>query len=127
MALLERFYDPATAVVDRGLPGLDDAASDTKTATDAQSAKVSEKRAAKELQDVVVSAKSGDGAAANKAKRIREAAEAHGSVLIDGVDVRTMDVQFLRSLIGMVGQEPVLFDASVVRPWLFTDPVCLCS
>uniref|UniRef100_A0A8C6NBD7 Bile salt export pump n=1 Tax=Melopsittacus undulatus TaxID=13146 RepID=A0A8C6NBD7_MELUD len=36
-----------------------------------------------------------------------------GSVLIDGHDTRKINVQFLRSKIGIVSQEPVLFDCSI--------------
>lgn len=32
---------------------------------------------------------------------------------IDGTDVRTLSVQWLRAQIGIVGQEPVLFNTSV--------------
>lgn len=34
-------------------------------------------------------------------------------VLLDGVDVSTLNVQWLRSHIGVVGQEPVLFDTTI--------------
>ena len=37
-----------------------------------------------------------------------------GAVRIDGVDVRAMDPRFLRSLIAVVPQEPVIFAASVL-------------
>jgi ABC-type multidrug transport system fused ATPase/permease subunit len=36
-----------------------------------------------------------------------------GSVLVDGRDVREWNVGFLRQQVGVVGQEPVLFDASI--------------
>uniref|UniRef100_A0A803VZR3 Bile salt export pump n=2 Tax=Ficedula albicollis TaxID=59894 RepID=A0A803VZR3_FICAL len=36
-----------------------------------------------------------------------------GSVLIDGHDSKNVNVQFLRSKIGIVSQEPVLFDCSI--------------
>ncbi|XP_039305776.1 multidrug resistance protein homolog 49 isoform X2 [Solenopsis invicta] len=36
-----------------------------------------------------------------------------GQVLLDGVDVSTLNVQWLRSHIGVVGQEPVLFDTTI--------------
>ncbi|KAF4796852.1 Bile salt export pump [Turdus rufiventris] len=36
-----------------------------------------------------------------------------GSVLIDGHDSKNINVQFLRSKIGIVSQEPVLFDCSI--------------
>ncbi|OXB76842.1 UNVERIFIED_CONTAM: hypothetical protein H355_002535 [Colinus virginianus] len=36
-----------------------------------------------------------------------------GSVLIDGHDTKKVNVQFLRSKIGIVSQEPVLFDCSI--------------
>ena len=34
-------------------------------------------------------------------------------VLVDGCDVREMDLCFLRSQVGLVSQEPVLFSCSV--------------
>ncbi|XP_050493807.1 multidrug resistance protein homolog 49-like, partial [Bombus huntii] len=36
-----------------------------------------------------------------------------GQVLLDGVDVAKLNVQWLRSHIGVVGQEPVLFDTTI--------------
>ncbi|XP_011646882.1 multidrug resistance protein homolog 49 isoform X1 [Pogonomyrmex barbatus] len=36
-----------------------------------------------------------------------------GQVLLDGVDVSTLNVHWLRSHIGVVGQEPVLFDTTI--------------
>nr|XP_003701514.1 PREDICTED: multidrug resistance protein homolog 49 isoform X1 [Megachile rotundata]XP_012136737.1 PREDICTED: multidrug resistance protein homolog 49 isoform X1 [Megachile rotundata]XP_012136738.1 PREDICTED: multidrug resistance protein homolog 49 isoform X1 [Megachile rotundata]XP_012136739.1 PREDICTED: multidrug resistance protein homolog 49 isoform X1 [Megachile rotundata] len=36
-----------------------------------------------------------------------------GQVLLDGVDVSKLNVQWLRSYIGVVGQEPVLFDTTI--------------
>jgi len=37
----------------------------------------------------------------------------YGSLLLDGVDFRSLDLRWLRSRIGLVEQEPVLFDLSV--------------
>jgi ABC-type Fe3+/spermidine/putrescine transport system ATPase subunit len=36
-----------------------------------------------------------------------------GSILLDGQDIRGMNIRWLRSQIGFVGQEPVLFSGSV--------------
>lgn len=36
-----------------------------------------------------------------------------GQVLLDGHDVRSLNIQWLRSLIGLVQQEPVLFNLSI--------------
>ena len=36
-----------------------------------------------------------------------------GTVLLDGHDVRTLNIQWLRSLLGLVQQEPVLFNLSI--------------
>ena len=36
-----------------------------------------------------------------------------GSVLLDTTDLRDVNVRWLRSQIGIVSQEPVLFDASI--------------
>lgn len=37
----------------------------------------------------------------------------HGAILIDGVDIRTIDVKVLRERIGLVMQEPTLFNYSI--------------
>ena len=36
-----------------------------------------------------------------------------GAVLLDGVDIRTLNLHWLRDRIGLVGQEPVLFNMTV--------------
>ena len=36
-----------------------------------------------------------------------------GQVLLDGIDIRTLNVRWLRAQLGYVGQEPVLFNGSV--------------
>lgn len=38
-----------------------------------------------------------------------------GQVLVDGVDVRQLNLRSLRSVIGLVGQEPILFGASIYQ------------
>jgi ATP-binding cassette subfamily B protein len=45
-----------------------------------------------------------------------------GSVLIDGVDVRHMGKRNLRSVVTVVPQEPVLFDASIRENLRYGDP-----
>ncbi len=37
-----------------------------------------------------------------------------GSIMIDGVDIKSMSLDSLRKAIGLVGQEPVLFDATIL-------------
>ena len=37
----------------------------------------------------------------------------NGEVLLDGTDIRHLNIRWLRSSIGYVGQEPVLFKGSV--------------
>jgi ATP-binding cassette, subfamily B (MDR/TAP), member 1 len=36
-----------------------------------------------------------------------------GYILLDGVDLRDLDLDWLRSQIGYVGQEPILFATSI--------------
>lgn len=36
-----------------------------------------------------------------------------GSILLDGHDIRTLNIRWLRSLLGLVQQEPVLFNLSI--------------
>ena len=38
-----------------------------------------------------------------------------GTVFVNGVDIRHLDIQNLRRLIGVVQQEPVLFSATVTE------------
>lgn len=38
-----------------------------------------------------------------------------GSVELDGVDIRELNIQWLRSKIGIVSQEPVLFNLSILE------------
>lgn len=42
-----------------------------------------------------------------------------GYITIDGYDLRTIDLAWLRSTIGYVGQEPVLFATSIRENLLF--------
>ena len=42
-----------------------------------------------------------------------------GRVLLDGHDLRTLDLNWLRQQIGYVGQEPVLFATSIKENLLF--------
>ena len=38
-----------------------------------------------------------------------------GAILLDGVDIKTLNVKWLRSQLGLVGQEPVLFQGTVAE------------
>lgn len=42
-----------------------------------------------------------------------------GVITIDGHDLRTIDLGWLRDVVGYVGQEPVLFDGSIRENLLF--------
>jgi ATP-binding cassette, subfamily B (MDR/TAP), member 1 len=42
-----------------------------------------------------------------------------GRVLLDGMDIRDLDLGWLRSKIGYVGQEPVLFATTIKNNLLF--------
>ena len=42
-----------------------------------------------------------------------------GQILLDGIDIRKYDIQFLRNLIGYVEQEPILFNKSIRENLLF--------
>ncbi|XP_068092080.1 ATP-binding cassette sub-family B member 5-like isoform X3 [Hyperolius riggenbachi] len=44
-----------------------------------------------------------------------------GAVLFDNIDVRCLNVQWLRSQIGLVSQEPVLFDCSIAENIAYGD------
>ena len=47
-----------------------------------------------------------------------------GSVKLDGVDLRDINVKHLRSMIGYVGQEPALFATSIAKNIAFGLPGC---
>ena len=38
-----------------------------------------------------------------------------GTITLDGVDIRTLNLRWLRSQLGLVGQEPVLFEGTVAE------------
>ena len=42
-----------------------------------------------------------------------------GEILIDGIDIRKYDIQYLRNIIGYVGQNPVLFNTSIRQNIIF--------
>lgn len=56
---------------------------------------------------------SGCGKSTNIALLLRFYDPTHGSILLDGVDIKKLNIQWLRSQIGIVSQEPVLFDYSI--------------
>ena len=53
----------------------------------------------------------GKSTTVNLIERLYEATD--GEILIDGLDIKKYDVKYLRSLIGYVQQEPVLFNKSI--------------
>lgn len=99
--LLERFYDPTQALVDSG----DGTSAEGKTPASGGGS-----------GDIELVAQS----AQPPAYQLSDAGA--GAVLIDGVDIRTLDVKWLRDNIGLVGQEPVLFNASVADNIAFGKP-----
>ena len=42
--------------------------------------------------------------------------------MLDGVDVKSLNLHWLRSIIGLVGQEPIMFKASVLENILQGNP-----
>jgi ATP-binding cassette subfamily B (MDR/TAP) protein 1 len=46
-----------------------------------------------------------------------------GMITLDGVDIRTLNVRWLRSQLGYVGQEPVLFQGTVAENIAYGTPV----
>ena len=47
---------------------------------------------------------------------------AAGSVMLDGVDIKTLDLQWYRSQIGLISQEPILFATSIIENVRFGLP-----
>ncbi len=45
-----------------------------------------------------------------------------GRILIDGVDIRKIDLKWLRSQIAYIQQEPPLFNATIKENLLFGNP-----
>jgi ATP-binding cassette subfamily B (MDR/TAP) protein 1 len=101
--LLERFYDPVTP------EALEREMEETREARRAVSRRkdASVRTSATSLDSIRVEDCSG-GSLSNISDPPRS-----GTVALDGVDVRTLDPLWLRSTIGLVEQEPVLFSGSV--------------
>lgn len=45
-----------------------------------------------------------------------------GEILLDGHNLKSLDLKWLRSMIGYVGQEPVLFATTIRENLLFANP-----
>jgi len=45
-----------------------------------------------------------------------------GAIFLDGADLRDLDLEWLRSQIGLVTQEPVLFASSIKKNLLLGKP-----
>ena len=59
----------------------------------------------------------GKSTTVNLIERLYEATD--GEILIDGMDIKRYDIKYLRSLIGYVQQEPVLFNESIRENIIF--------
>ena len=59
----------------------------------------------------------GKSTTVNLIERLYEATD--GEILIDGINIKRFDVKYLRSLIGYVQQEPVLFNQSIRENLIF--------
>jgi ATP-binding cassette subfamily B (MDR/TAP) protein 1 len=66
-------------------------------------------------QTVALSGASGSGKSTIIQLLLRFYDPSSGSVLLDGVDIKTLNVRWLRSQMGYVGQEPVLFTGTVAE------------
>jgi ATP-binding cassette subfamily B (MDR/TAP) protein 1 len=45
-----------------------------------------------------------------------------GSIKLDGTEISSLDLRYMRRSIGYVGQEPVLFNTSIKENMLFAKP-----
>lgn len=43
-------------------------------------------------------------------------------VLLDNVNIQSLDTQWLRSITGLVGQDPVLFNGTILENILYGNP-----
>jgi len=117
MSLLERFYDPTAAAVDTGEIDPVDIVVDT-----GKGKKKGKSKAANSAEESIhfdVATESAifdvDDNDDKNNTTVSTKNDDNGVILLDGVDIRDIDVRYLRSIIGMVGQEPVLFDATVAE------------
>jgi len=69
---------------------------------------------------VTGSSGSGKSSIASLLLRLREPSS--GRITLDGVDIHELDVEWLRSQIGAVSQEPILFHASVFENVAYGKP-----
>lgn len=86
--LLERFYDPLRRV-----------RTTSKEGKDGKDGKASTTPAI----DIVTE---------NAANDAKDSSSTHGRILIDGRDMKTLDLKWLRQNVGLVGQEPRLFQGA---------------
>ena len=42
--------------------------------------------------------------------------------MLDGVDIRSLNLQWMRSKLGLVGQEPVMFKATIMENIKYGNP-----
>jgi ATP-binding cassette subfamily B (MDR/TAP) protein 1 len=42
--------------------------------------------------------------------------------MVDGIDIRSLDLNWLRSNIGLVGQEPVMFNGTITENIKYGNP-----
>jgi len=73
-----------------------------------------------EMLAVTGSSGSGKSSIASLLLRLREPSS--GRITLDGVDIHELDVEWLRSQIGAVSQEPILFHASVFENVAYGKP-----
>ncbi len=69
---------------------------------------------------IVGTSGSGKSTLADLLPRLHDVTE--GSILIDGIDIRDVDIKQLRSLMGIVNQDPVLFHDSLFNNIAFGKP-----
>lgn len=99
VALIERFYDPVIF--------------SHPTDDEKHGAPPNENSPSTSRASAVKSSTPGDESSAIKMPVLRETVQDAGSLKLDGVDLRELNVRWLRSQIGFVQQEPVLFATSI--------------
>ncbi|GMT24903.1 hypothetical protein PFISCL1PPCAC_16200, partial [Pristionchus fissidentatus] len=73
-------------------------------------------------QTVAFVGSSGCGKSTSISLMLRYYDPTHGKIMIDGTDLRDLNIEYLRKTIGVVSQEPILFDTTIEENIRFGNP-----
>ncbi|GMS86082.1 hypothetical protein PENTCL1PPCAC_8257, partial [Pristionchus entomophagus] len=73
-------------------------------------------------QTVAFVGTSGCGKSTSISLMLRYYDPSHGQIILDGTNLRDLNIEYLRKTIGVVSQEPILFDTTIEENIRFGNP-----